>query len=117
MKILIKRAYEGKGGGDGFRVLVDRLWPRGLSREKAAIDLWAKDVAPTNELRTWFGHEAEKWPEFRKRYIAELKANAGAVDELRNAMKGNGIVTLVFGAKDTEHNQAVVLREYLAGTP
>lgn len=115
MKIMLKRAYDGNSGDDGFRVLVDRLWPRGVSKEKAAIDLWAKDVAPTNELRAWFGHKVENWPEFRKRYLAELEANAEAVGGLRQALKGRKIVTLVYGAKDSEHNQAVVLRDHLAG--
>lgn len=109
----IKRVYEGAGEEDGFRVLVDRLWPRGLSKEKARVDLWFKDTAPSNELRKWFGHDPAKWDEFKKRYLAELRDNGGAVEELRHALRGKKKVTLLYGARDEEHNEAVVLRDFL----
>ncbi|GAB1412033.1 DUF488 domain-containing protein [Candidatus Desulfobacillus denitrificans] len=96
-----------------MRILVDRLWPRGLSKAQAAIDHWLKEVAPSNELRQWFGHDPEKWPEFRKRYRAELKDNP-ALAELRDLSR-KGTVTLVYSAKDELHNQAVVLRQVLDG--
>ena len=109
--VQLKRAYDPPGEDDGRRVLVDRLWPRGVSKDKAKIDLWLKDVAPTSELRQWFGHQPERWPEFRTRYLDELRSNP-AVDELR-AISEAGPVTLVYGAKDREHNDAVVLAEFL----
>jgi uncharacterized protein YeaO (DUF488 family) len=109
--VQLKRAYDPPGENDGRRVLVDRLWPRGVSKDKAAIDLWLKEVAPTSELRRWFGHRPERWPEFRTRYLDELRSNP-AVDELR-AISESGPVTLVYGAKDREHNDAVVLAEFL----
>lgn len=110
-KIQIKRVYAPPAGGDGLRILVDRVWPRGLSKGKAAIDLWAKDVAPTTALRQWFGHKPERWAEFRKRYRMELKTNP-ALEELAHLVK-NRRVTLLFGAKDETHNQAAVLAEIL----
>lgn len=113
MDIKLKRAYETPAKSDGMRILVDRLWPRGLSKARAAIDQWLKEVAPSNELRQWFGHDPEKWPEFRKRYRAELKDNP-ALAELR-ALSRKGTVTLVYSAKDELHNQAVVLRQVLDG--
>jgi uncharacterized protein YeaO (DUF488 family) len=112
MKLKIKRVYEKPEKADGTRILVDRLWPRGLSKEKAAVDLWLKEIAPSTELRKWFGHDPQKWDEFQKRYRAELKANEEAVQRLRDEMK-KGMVTLVYGAKDEEHNDAVVLKEFL----
>jgi uncharacterized protein YeaO (DUF488 family) len=111
MPIKLKRVYAEPSPTDGTRILVDRLWPRGLTKEKAAIDLWLKAVAPTNELRKWFSHDPAKWPEFKKRYRAELKQNPEAVATLKQAAKGN--TTLLFGAKDEEHNEAVVLQELL----
>jgi uncharacterized protein YeaO (DUF488 family) len=110
--IRLKRAYEQPSPDDGFRVLVDRLWPRGLPKERAAIDHWSKEVAPSNELRRWFGHDPAKWEEFRRRYRAELAARAELVDELR-AMARQGRLTLVYAARDEYHNDAVVLREVL----
>jgi uncharacterized protein YeaO (DUF488 family) len=110
-KLNLKRAYEPAEPGDGQRVLVDRIWPRGLSKAKAHIDLWLKDVAPSTALRKWFGHEPERWDGFRERYLAELKANP-AVQELRQVV-AKGSTTLVYGAKDERRNQAVVLAEYL----
>lgn len=112
MTILLKRAYQPYDSGDGFRILVDRLWPRGIEKSAAHIDLWLKDVAPSTELRKWFGHEPEKWKEFRTRYLAELKHNPEAMGELTEHAHA-GVVTLVYGAKDEQHNQAVVLKEYL----
>lgn len=112
-RIRIKRAYEAPVASDGVRVLVDRLWPRGLARDLARIDHWLKDVAPSSELRKWFGHDPERWPEFRKRYRAELKADAEAVAELRALAKGAKTLTLVFAAKDEVHNNAMVLKELL----
>ncbi len=110
--INIKRVYDASEPSDGFRVLVDRVWPRGMTKEKAAIDLWDKNIAPTTELRKWFGHEPAKWQEFQRRYISELNDNATAVDALLKETKGKH-VTLLYGAKDEQHNQAVVLRNFL----
>jgi uncharacterized protein YeaO (DUF488 family) len=110
--IHLKRAYEAPARSDGKRILVDRLWPRGLSKERAHIDMWAKEVAPSDALRRWYGHEPEKWPAFRLRYLAELEANRDAVTELR-ARIGTGVATLLFGASDALRNNAVVLKEYL----
>jgi len=108
----LKRAYEDPAKSDGHRVLVDRLWPRGVSKEDARLDDWMKDVAPSDELRKWFGHDPEKWDEFRKRYFAELDADPEAVAKLAEKAK-EGTVTLVYAAKDEEHNNAVALKEYL----
>ena len=108
-EIGIKRAYESPAPDDGFRVLVDRIWPRGVKREEAKIDLWLKDVAPSTALRKWFGHVPAKWPGFQDRYRAELAGNA-ALDDLLAAARQHRRVTLVFAAKDTEHNNAVVLQ-------
>jgi len=110
--IAIKRAYEPPARDDGQRVLVDRIWPRGVSREQAALDLWLKDIAPSTALRTWFGHDPARWDEFRARYRAELAENAAAVAQLR-ALVAKGKVTLIYGARDEQHNQATVLAEYL----
>lgn len=111
MSVRIKRIYEPASASDGTRVLVDRLWPRGISRFDAQIASWLKDVAPSNELRRWFGHDPERWDEFRRRYRAELKGNA-ALKELRALVKSKR-VTLVYGAHDEAHNQAVVLAALL----
>lgn len=113
MKIAIKRAYEKPAKADGKRILVDRLWPRGLTKEKAAIDLWLKDIAPTTDLRKWFGHDPDKWKEFQKRYRQELKKNKEQVSLLNEQLKNN-VVTLVYGAKDEEHNEALVLKEWVS---
>lgn len=109
---MIKRVYEKPSPADGMRILIDRLWPRGLSREKAQVHLWLKDIAPSTELRQWFGHDPQKWAEFKKRYQSELHANSQALLHLEALMK-KGRITLVYGAKDEEHNDAVVLKEYL----
>ena len=112
MDLKIKRVYEKPSKEDGFRILVDRLWPRGLTKEKAAVDLWLKEIAPGTALRKWFGHDPDKWNEFRKRYLLELDQNKEQVNILNEHLK-NGTVTLVYGAKDQEHNEAVVLRDLL----
>lgn len=111
MKINIKRVYEAPAKEDGIRILVDRLWPRGLTKEKAAVDIWLKDIAPSTELRKWFAHEPAKWAEFKKRYHLELKENNEQVLLLKEQLK-KGTVTLVYGAKDEEHNEALVLKDY-----
>lgn len=108
--IKIKRVYEKPEDEDGIRILVDRLWPRGLTKEKASIALWLKDIAPSTELRKWFNHDPEKWNEFKKRYLAELNENKESVAMLKEQLT-NGDVTLIFGAKDEEHNEALVLKE------
>ena len=110
--VRLKRAYDKPSAEDGVRVLVDRLWPRGLRKADAAIARWVKDIAPSSELRQWFGHDPERWPEFRRRYAAELGEHAPELDELRELAR-HGSITLVFGAHDEEHNDAVVLRELL----
>lgn len=112
MSLAIKRVYEPAAPADGYRILVDRLWPRGLSKERAAVDLWLKTVAPSTELRKWFGHDPGKWPELRRRYFAELAGHAEAVDQIR-ALAQRQRVTLVYGARDSEHNNAAALRDYL----
>ena len=108
----IKRAYAPAEESDGYRILVDRLWPRGISKEKAQIDLWLKSVAPSNELRKWFGHDPERFAEFDRRYRAEL-AESGALDELRAVLREHPDATLLFAAHDEAHNNAVVLKELL----
>lgn len=110
--IQLKRAYEAAAKSDGLRILVERLWPRGVSKEKAAIDLWLKEIAPSTELRKWFGHDPDKWPEFRKRYWAELRANKELISQLRQKIT-TGTVTFVFAASDVERNSAVALKEFL----
>jgi uncharacterized protein YeaO (DUF488 family) len=110
--IQLKRVYQAPSKSDGTRILVDRLWPRGLSKEKARVDLWLKEVAPSAELRKWFGHDPGKWPEFKARYKAELKHNTAQLALLKRAVV-RGPATLLYGAKDTEHNEAVVLQQLL----
>jgi uncharacterized protein YeaO (DUF488 family) len=114
MSIAVKRAYEAPSAKDGRRILVDRVWPRGVSKDELQLDAWYRELAPSTELRKWFGHDPERWSEFQKRYRAELKrADAReALQELATIGK-RGKVTLVYGASDEEHNQAVVLRDYL----
>jgi uncharacterized protein YeaO (DUF488 family) len=113
MKIQIKRIYENYSYQDGFRILVDRLWPRGIKKEKAKIDLWFKEIAPSDKLRKWFKHDISKWEEFKKRYKEEIKQNKESLKKLIDIVKNKKIVTLVFSAKDEKHNNAVVLREIL----
>jgi uncharacterized protein YeaO (DUF488 family) len=110
--VRVKRIYERASSEDGARVLVDRVWPRGISKSKARIDTWMKDVAPSTALRKWFGHDPERWPEFRCRYRAELADHRQLLKELR-ALGRKGPLTLVYSARDEKHNQAVVLRERL----
>lgn len=110
----LRRVYEPPSPRDGTRVLVDRVWPRGLSRQKARIDLWFKDIAPSTALRKWFGHDPARWTEFRRRYRVEISHNPAPLEKLRSLARLQR-VTLVFGARDERHNQAVVLKELLAG--
>lgn len=110
--IRIKRAYATPADSDGRRILVDRLWPRGLSKKDAKIDLWLKDVAPSTELRKWFNHDPNKWPEFQKRYAEELRSNPELTKQLRSEAKA-GTITLIHSAKDEQHNDAIVLRDFI----
>lgn len=112
MVIQLKRVYEAPASDDGYRILVDRLWPRGVSKDSAQIDLWLKDIAPSTELRKWFAHDPKKWVRFRTRYFRELDAHNEAVEQIREQAR-KGTVTLVFGARDEEHNNAVAIKEYL----
>ena len=112
MAIHVKRIYEPPGAGDGQRVLVDRVWPRGISKADAALTAWQKDVAPSTALRKWFGHDPRRWEEFGRRYRLELDDNQDAVKRLEE-MARSGALTLLYGARDTEHNQAVVLAGYI----
>ena len=112
MDIRLKRAYERASAEDGYRVLVDRLWPRGVSKQQAKLDEWEKELSPSSELREWFGHEPGRFPEFRRRYIDELRANRARLRELRRRAR-IGTLTLVYSAQDSEHNDAVVLAEVL----
>lgn len=115
--IRLKRAYEAPTRSDGLRILVDRIWPRGVKKEDAEIAEWMKDLAPSTELRKWFGHEPEKWPEFQKRYFSEIKStDSEALQKLGQCLNENDRVTLVFAAKDTEHNNAVALKQYIEQT-
>lgn len=113
--VRIKRIYEDPAPADGYRVLVDRLWPRGVSKDAAALDRWLKDVAPSPELRTWFGHRADRFAEFTQRYTAELESNP-AVGELRELLANHETVTLLYGARDEKVNHAVVLADLLGGS-
>jgi len=110
MKIRIKRVYEQPDKHDGRRILVDMLWPRGLTKEKANVDLWLKDIAPSTDLRKWFNHDLNRWEEFKERYLAELKGNSEQIRLLKLELEKSA-VTLVYAAKDEEHNEAVVIRE------
>ena len=112
-RVRVKRVYEPAERSDGVRVLVDRLWPRGVKRDAAAIDHWLKNAAPSTALRKWFGHDPARWTEFRRRYRAELSGNADDVEALRKFAKGRRPLTLVYAARDPEHNHALVLRDFL----
>jgi len=112
MAIHIKRVYEAPAEIDGYRVLVDRIWPRGLRKDEAQIDLWLKDIAPSTSLRQWFNHDPSKWREFKTRYFRELKLHEDQVDQLKKQSKAKRL-TLLYAAKDTENNNAVALKEYL----
>ena len=116
MKIRTKRIYEEAAKSDGRRILIDRLWPRGVSKARARLDHWARDVAPSDELRRWYRHDPAKWEEFRKRYFAELDANPEGLAALRDAL-GSGTATLVFSSKEERLNNAGALREYLEANP
>jgi uncharacterized protein YeaO (DUF488 family) len=112
--IALKRAYDPPDEADGVRVLVDRLWPRGLTKKSAAIDQWPKDVTPSTELRKWFHHDPDRWDEFRRRYLAELKDKSSEIEELRKLAQA-GPITLIYAARDTPHLHATVLRDVLLG--
>ena len=114
--IKLKRAYQKPSRDDGSRILVERLWPRGLTQERAAVDLWLKKVAPSPELRKWFGHDLDKWEQFQKRYRKELEEKEEAVQLLKQKGK-QGTVTLVYAARDEEHNSALALKRFLEGQP
>lgn len=115
--VRIARIYESARHDDGWRVLVDRLWPRGVKKEKARVNEWMKEVAPSDRLRKWFGHKAQRWEQFERRYRAELAKKKEMIGRLAAMEKKHGTLTLLFGAKDREHNQAVVLRNVLKGKP
>lgn len=111
-KILVKRVYESAAESDGFRVLVDRLWPRGVSKAEAKLDLWLRDISPSTALRTWFNHEPARWEEFQRRYRAELKAKGALLSVITEQAKASP-VTLLYSAKDEQHNQAVALKNFI----
>jgi len=111
-KLLLKRVYEDTSKADGYRILVDRIWPRGIKKSEANIDLWLKEIAPTNELRKWFDHDPNKWIQFRAKYNKELKNKDEELNIIKQRLK-KSTVTLLFGAKDKEHNQAIVLLEFI----
>jgi uncharacterized protein YeaO (DUF488 family) len=112
-RIRLRRVYDPPSEEDGYRVLVERLWPRGISKERARIDLWLKDAGASPDLRTWFGHDPQRWEEFRRRYFAEMRQRSEVVKALREAIREKGTVTFVFSARDAAHNNAVALREFL----
>lgn len=112
MGVRIKRIYESPSPGDGYRLLVDRIWPRGVSRDEAELDDWVKELAPSDELRKWFDHDEDRWSEFRRRYLGELKEHRDEARKIAEKAERK-TVTLLFAAKDEEHNNAVVLRQYL----
>ena len=111
--VKLKRIYEKPKSSDGYRVLVDRLWPRGISKVEAKLDLWLKDIAPSNELRQWFDHDPAKWSEFQKKYKSEIIDNESIFRELKSIIQKHEVVTLLYGAKDEKHNQAVVIKSLL----
>ena len=111
-KIRVKRAYESPSSSDGYRILVDRLWPRGLSKDRLQLSLWAKEVAPSHELRRWFGHDPKKWREFIRKYFMELNANPTAVESVLTCLQRETVVTFVFGSKEEKLNNAIALRVY-----
>jgi len=111
-KIRVKRAHEEPSPSDGYRILVDRLWPRGLTKDRLQLNMWTKDIAPSSELRRWFGHDPEKWREFTSRYFAELNANPLAVNTLLSCLHKESRVTFVFGSKEEKFNNAVALKNY-----
>ncbi|MCL5795580.1 MAG: DUF488 family protein [Patescibacteria group bacterium] len=109
----LKRVYEKVEENDGFRILLDRLWPRGVSKEKAKLDLWLKEIAPSTELRKWFGHDPNKWTEFQKKYKLEIMANKEAFDQLKEIAKKIKNITLLYAARDDKHNEAIVIKNLL----
>ncbi|MFA5518166.1 MAG: DUF488 domain-containing protein [Spirochaetota bacterium] len=111
--LIIKRIYENPMETDGFRILIDRLWPRGISKEKAKIDLWLKEIAPSDELRKWFSHDPEKWADFKEKYKSELANNLESIKVIKEIMKKEKTITFLYAAKDEEHNNAIVLKEFL----
>ena len=111
----VKRIYAPSEAADRYRVLVDRVWPRGVSKQKARVDLWMKEIAPSSQLRKWFAHDPQRWAEFQKRYGAELKENTERLEELRKLERQHGTVTLIYSARDEQRNQAVALRDFLEG--
>lgn len=111
--ITIKRIYDPPSPDDGYRVLVDRLWPRGMSRENARVDLWLRDIAPSNELRKWYNHDPQKWNEFKERYFHEIETQKGLLEPLRKKIKEEGSITLLFSSKEVHINNAAALKEYL----
>jgi uncharacterized protein YeaO (DUF488 family) len=113
--VKLKRAYEPPAADDGMRILVDRLWPRGISKERAAIDQWMKEISPSTELRKWFGHDPARWNEFRRRYAKEVRQNTDLLDQLRSLAR-QGPITLIYSAHDEEHNDAVELRHLILGS-
>ena len=113
MMIKIKRIYEKYSPDDGFRILIDRLWPRGVSKDDAHVDVWFREIAPTDHLRKWFSHDPKQWEQFKKKYIKELKENKPSLDKIKDLKKEHKIITLIFSAKDEQHNNAVVLSEFL----
>lgn len=113
MDLRLKRAYEPAAAEDGYRVLVERLWPRGLSKERARVDRWIKEAGASTELRRWFGHDPARWEEFRRRYADEVRARPDVLEELRDVLREHRTVTFLFAARDEEHNNAVALKELL----
>ncbi|RLJ70876.1 uncharacterized protein YeaO (DUF488 family) [Hydrogenivirga caldilitoris] len=111
--IKVKRIYEKPSEEDGLRILVDRLWPRGIKREDARVDLWLKEIAPSDELRRWFSHRSERWEGFKRKYKEELKGKKELIERIKELESKHGTVTLLFSARDTEHNNAVVLMEVI----
>jgi uncharacterized protein YeaO (DUF488 family) len=117
VSIVVKRIYDQPSADDGYRVLVDRLWPRGVSHAMAHLDLWMRDIAPSTELRTWYGHKAERWPAFQERYAKELEDHEALLDLLLDIERHRGRLTLLFAARDRDRNEAQVLASALARRP
>lgn len=113
MAVRLKRVYDTPASGDGYRILVERLWPRGISKEHAKVDRWIKDAGASTELRIWFGHDPARWKEFRTRYFKEIRMRPEVIQELEDTINSHGTVTFLFAAHDTEHNNAVALKEFL----
>jgi len=113
MTIKLKRVYESPSPADGYRILVERLWPRGILKEHAKVDLWLKDAGASTELRTWFSHDPEKWIEFRRKYFEEIRMRPAVIKELKEVIQAHGIVTFLFAAHDIGHNNALALKEFL----